>query len=54
MKRIIQVNTKMSSEDFSLQKKPAKERWPDAVMTNSGIVLGLAKIAGKNTLVSKR
>ena len=50
MKRTVQVNVKMSPEDFSLLKKAAEKRWPDAVMTNSGIVLGLAKIAAKNSL----
>jgi len=49
MKRTIQVNVKMSPEDFSLLKKAAQKRWPDAVMTNSGIVLGLAKIAARAT-----
>jgi hypothetical protein len=28
----------------------AEKRWPDAVMTNSGVVLGLAKIAERETL----
>ena len=54
MKRTVQVNVKMSPEDFNLLKKAAEKRWPDAVMTNSGIVLGLAKIAAKTTLASKR
>jgi hypothetical protein len=50
MKRTIQVNVKMSPEDFSLLKKAAEKRWPDAVMTNSGIVLALAKIAARETM----
>ena len=50
MKRTIQVNVKMSPEDFSLLRKAAEKRWPDAVMTNSGIVLALAKIAARETL----
>ena len=50
MKRTTQVNVKMSPEDFTLLKKAADKRWPDAVMTNSGIVLGLAKIAARQTL----
>jgi hypothetical protein len=49
MKRTMQVNVKMSPEDFNLLKKAAEKRWPDAVMTNSGIILGLAKIAAKDT-----
>lgn len=47
MKRTIQVNVKMTEDDFTLLRKAAEKRWPDAVMTNSGIVLGLARIAAK-------
>jgi hypothetical protein len=47
MKRTVQVNVKMSPEDFQLLKKAAEKKWPDAVMTNSGIVLGLAKISAR-------
>jgi hypothetical protein len=50
MKRTVQVNVKMTQEDFDLLLKAAEKRWPDAVMTNSGVVLGLAKIAAKETL----
>jgi hypothetical protein len=50
MKRTVQVNVKMSPDDFTLLKKAAEKRWPDAVITNSGIVLALAKIAAKSTL----
>ena len=50
MKRTIQVNVKMSEEDFTLLKKAADKRWPDAVMTNSGIVLALARIAARGIL----
>lgn len=54
MKRTTQVNVKMTQEDFDLLKKAADKRWPDAVMTNSGIVLGLAKIAARQTLTKKK
>jgi hypothetical protein len=53
MKRTIQVNVKMTQEDFALLKRAAQKRWRDAVMTNSGIVLGLAKIAARQTLGRK-
>lgn len=53
MKRTVQVNVKMTEDDFNLLKKAAERRWPDAVMTNSGIVLGLARIAARET-VGKR
>jgi hypothetical protein len=50
MKRTVQVNVKMSPEDFSLLRKAAEKRWPDAVMTNSGIVLAFAKIAARESV----
>lgn len=50
MKRTVQVNVKMSPDDFQLLKKAAEKKWPDAVMTNSGVVLGLARIAARETL----
>jgi hypothetical protein len=54
MKRTVQVNVKMSPQDFDLLKKAAEKKWPDAVMTNSGIVLGLAKISARETLNNKK
>jgi len=50
MKRTVQVNVKMTEEDFKVLRKAANKRWPDAVMTNSGIVLAFAKIAARETL----
>lgn len=50
MKRTVQVNVKMSPDDFQLLKKAAEKKWPDAVMTNSGIILGLAKISARDVL----
>jgi hypothetical protein len=47
MKRTVQVNVKMSQEDFDLLRKAAEKRWPDAVITNSGVVPALAKIAAR-------
>jgi uncharacterized protein (DUF1778 family) len=54
MKRTVQVNVKMTQDDFDLLRKAAERRWPDAVMTNSGIVLALARIAARETLTKKR
>jgi hypothetical protein len=54
MKRTVQVNVKMTQEDFELLKKAADKRWPDAVMTNSGVVLALARIAARETLAKKK
>lgn len=54
MKRTVQVNVKMSEDDLALLQKAATKRWPDAILTNSGIVLALAKIAARETTSSKR
>jgi hypothetical protein len=54
MKRTVQVNVKMSPEDFQLLKKAAEKKWPDAVMTNSRIVLGLAKISARAVLGKRK
>jgi hypothetical protein len=54
MKRTTQVNVKMTEEDFTLLRKAAERRWPDAVMTNSGIVLALARIAAKEILGGRK
>jgi hypothetical protein len=49
-KRTVQVNVKMSADDFDLLQAAAQKLWPDAVISNSGVLLGLAKIAAKRTL----
>jgi hypothetical protein len=54
MKRTMQINVKLSPEDFTLLKKAAEKKWPDAVMTNSGIVLGLAKISAREVLGKRK
>jgi len=52
-KRTIQVNVKMSSEDFTTLQKAANALWPEAILSNSGIILGLAKLAAKDILKRK-
>ena len=52
-KRTLQVNVRLSAEDFSLIRQAANALWPDAVLTNSGILLGLAKIAAREVLKAK-
>lgn len=54
MKRTVQVNVKMTEDDFRMLQEAAEKRWPDAVMTNSGIVLALARIAARDTLRKKK
>jgi len=52
-KRTIQVNVRLSIEDFNLIERAANALWPDAILTNSAILLGLAKIAARDILKSK-
>ena len=40
----------MSPVDCQLLKKAVRKKWPDVVMTNAGVVLGLAKIAAREAL----
>jgi uncharacterized protein (DUF1778 family) len=54
MKRTVQVNVKMTQDDAELFQRAAEKRWPDAVMTNSGIVLALARIAARETLTKRK
>ena len=48
-----QVNVKMSSEDFTTLQKAANALWPEAILSNSGVLLGLAKLAAKDILKRK-
>jgi len=52
-KRTVQVNVKMSTEDFETLKKAANTLWPDAILSNSGIILGLARLSAKGILKKK-
>ena len=52
-KRTVQVNVKMTEEDFALLKRAASALWPEAILSNSGIILGLAKISAKEVIRKK-
>jgi hypothetical protein len=52
-KRTVQVNAKMSAEDFTTLRKAASILWPEAILSNSGIILGLARLAAKDILKKK-
>jgi hypothetical protein len=52
-KRTVQVNVKMSPRDFDMLKRAAGVIWPDAELTNSGIMLGLAKLGAREILKKK-
>ena len=54
MKRTTQTNVKTTEEDFDFLRKAVAERWPDALVTNSGVVLALVKIAARETLGLKK
>lgn len=53
-KRTVQVNVKMSAGDFDTLQKAANTLWPDAILSNSGIILGLARLAAKDILKNKK
>lgn len=49
-KRTIQVNVRVSEADFDLLQEAAHQLWPDAVISNGGIMLGLAKRAAREVV----
>ena len=49
-KRDLQVNVKMSADDFAILKQASDTLWPRAILSNSAIILGLAKIAAEDIL----
>ncbi|HLJ28915.1 MAG TPA: hypothetical protein VKY85_19550 [Candidatus Angelobacter sp.] len=53
-KRTVQVNVKMSDKDLSTLQKAADALRPDAILTRSGIVLGLAKMAARDALAKSK
>ena len=53
-KRTTSVTVKMSAEDYALLNKAAATIWPGAVLTNSSIVLGLAKLSAEAVLKGKK
>jgi len=54
MKKTVQIGVKMSEADFQLLRKAAEQKWPDAELTNSGILLALAKIAAREIVGKKK
>ena len=49
-KRDIQVGVKMSADDFAELKRAADVLWPGAILTNSSVILGLAKLKVRDVL----
>ena len=54
IKRDTAVSVKMTADDLKLFQRAADELWPKAVLTKSGIVLGLARIGAESILKDKR
>jgi hypothetical protein len=54
MKRTTSVTVKMSAEDYALLMKAADHLWPKALLTKSGIVLGLARIGAESVLPKQK
>jgi hypothetical protein len=54
MKRTTSVTVKMSAEDYTLLMKAADHLWPKALLTKSGIVLGLARIGAESVLPKQK
>ena len=49
-KRDVQVAVRMTESDMTLLKRAATKLWPRAILSNSAIVLGLARIAAEDAL----
>jgi hypothetical protein len=49
-KREVQVGVKMSAEDFAELKRAADVLWPGAILTNSSVIPGLAKLKASDVL----
>ena len=52
-KRTLQINVRMSPEEWDLLKRAADAIWPKAEITNASIMLGLAKMAAEDILKKK-
>jgi hypothetical protein len=52
-KRTLSVTVKMSEEDLGLLMRAAGKAWSGAIVTRSGIVLGLAKLGAESVLQKK-
>ncbi len=44
----------MTAADYALLARAADHLWPKALLTKSGIVLGLARIGAENVLKQKK
>ena len=49
-KKTVQINVKMTESDLHLIQNAAAKLWPNAILSNSAIVLGLAKITAQRVV----
>ncbi len=49
-KRTVGVSIKISEEDLALFQKAASQVWPEAILTRTAVILGLARIGAKAVL----
>ena len=47
MGRVVEVRVKLTRGDVSLFRRAAERHWPGAELTDSGAVLGFARIAAR-------
>jgi hypothetical protein len=52
-KRTIQINVKMNESEFLMMQQAAARLWPDAILSKSAIVLGLALMAARKSIPVK-
>jgi hypothetical protein len=53
-KKTIQINVKMSEQDHELILQAAARFWPNAILSKSAMVLGLARMRARQALGRKQ
>jgi hypothetical protein len=53
-KRVLQVGCRMSAEDLALLRKASEKLWPGMPITNSTLVLTLARMKAQEIVEQKR
>ncbi len=53
-KRTLQINVRMSPEEWDLLQRAADSIWPKAEITKAATVLGFAKMAAEDVLQKKK
>jgi uncharacterized protein (DUF1778 family) len=52
-KRTLQINSRLSPEDLALLKKAAEKLWPGMPISNSTLLLTLARLKAEEILKKK-